>query len=165
MWGLEGGDRNHLSWPVLPIPPGLKSSLLMMRRCERRHLLPLVRTCWLEHLEVPGADEAYVPVLSRKVVDPGLGVCVNGGKAFKPRHLPSRLSQSQAQPLSIFSSILYTLIEDFLTCQALCLLQRINRMNTMYSFSSSPGLVGENVEISNIMMSGKFCVRSIYTVS
>lgn len=27
VWGWKGGDRNHLlSWPVLPIPPGLKSS-------------------------------------------------------------------------------------------------------------------------------------------
>lgn len=42
-----GGDRNHLLlWPVLPICPASKSTLLMMGRCERRHLLLIVRTSW-----------------------------------------------------------------------------------------------------------------------
>lgn len=42
-----GGDRNHLLlWTVLPICPASKSTLLMMGRCEKRHLLLIVRTSW-----------------------------------------------------------------------------------------------------------------------
>lgn len=42
-----GGGRNHLLlWPVLPICPASKSTLLIMGQCERRHLLLTVRTFW-----------------------------------------------------------------------------------------------------------------------
>lgn len=94
----------------------------------------------LEHLEVPGADEASsVLVLPEESSRPEtwcLWQCWQRIQAKAP--VPSQLSHSHVQPLSIFSSILYILIEDFLTCQALCLMQRIKKVNTMYSFSSSP---------------------------
>lgn len=93
----------------------------------------------LEQLEVPGADEASVLVLPEESNRPEtwcLWQCWQRIQAKAP--VPSQLSHSHVQPLSIFSSILYILIEDFLTCQALCLMQRIKKVNTMYSFSSSP---------------------------
>lgn len=93
---------------------------------------------------MPGAVEAYVPVLSEESSRHKTWCLWQWWQSIQAKApVPSRLSQSHVQPLSIFSSIRYILIEDFLTCQALCLMQRINRMSTMYSFSSSPGLVGK----------------------
>lgn len=60
------GDRNHLLlWPLLPITPGSKSNLLMMGKCEKRHLLPFVKNLLvLQHLETHGSgtDEDCVLV-------------------------------------------------------------------------------------------------------